>query len=247
LEVSVKFRDLLQKAKEAAGDTVYGKRIDLVMSELEPKEKIIAKHEEMEKAYKEARANAPSAIGVEGTDLSKAPEYFLKNAKTGGEPNLKTSFKVGWEKNAIIFQITCKDPDVKKLAPASDVYSGEFIAITIQTQLHTHYMLEINPDGLIMEGNPARGWESAAEAKPERGEDFWRLTVRIPVVGQDEFDADPNNRVAGFKPTAKAPWYINIGRFIQKSTDGKDEIQLFSVSKKGAWHTPEYFGKLEIK
>ncbi len=248
LELALKLRELLKEAKVAAGESVYGKRIDLILSEMISEEELIAKDKAEKKLVAEARANAPVAVGVEGSDLSKAPEYFLKNnSKVGEEPQLKTSFKAGWDKNALILEITCKEPEVKNLAPAVDVYSGEFIAITIETQLHRHYILEINPDGLILDGDPTRGWKSLAEAKPERGEDFWRLTVRIPVVGKEEALADPKHRVAGEKPTPESPWYINIGREIQKKDDRKHEIQLFSPSQKTGWHDPVYFGKLEIK
>ncbi|HPN84554.1 MAG TPA: DUF4838 domain-containing protein [Victivallales bacterium] len=249
LEVALKFRELLKDAKKAAGDSVYGKRVDLVLSAMVPEEDLIAKEKAEKKLIAEARANAPTAVGVEGSDLSKAQEYFLKKANTGEDPQLKTSFKVGWDnhKNALILEITCREPKVKNLAPASDVYSGEYVAVTIQTQRHSHYIMEINPDGLIMEGNPVRGWKSLAKAEPERGEDFWRLRVTIPVVGAEEADADPNHHVAGAKPTPENPWYINIGRQIQKTEGRSDEIQLFSLSPKTGWHDPVYFGKLEIK
>nr|HPN84808.1 hypothetical protein [Victivallales bacterium] len=247
LEVAVKLRDLLKEAKNAAGESVYGKRIDLIISEMISKEELIAKYDAARKLIESARAKAPIAIGVEGSDLSKAPEYFLKKAKTGEEPQLKTSFKAGWDNNALILEITCKEPDVKNISPASDIYSGEYVAITIQTQRHSHYILEINPDGLISEGDPAKGWKSLAKAEPQRGEDFWRLKVTIPVVGTEEAEADPNHRVAGAKPTPESPWYINIGRQIQKAKERDQEIQLFSLSPQKAWHDPVYFGKLEIK
>jgi hypothetical protein len=246
LEVSVKFRDMLQNAKAAAGDTVYGKRIDKIISELQTKEKIIAEYGEREKAFKEIRAKAPSAFGIGGADLAKAQEYVLKNSITGVEAEAKTSFKVGWDKDAVIFDITCKEPEMNKLSSSINVYSGEYVAITIQTQRHSHYILEISPDGLIVEGNPGKNWKSLAQVKPERGADFWRLTVRIPVVGEAEAEADPNHRMSGEKPVADAPWFINVGRK-RSIAAGKDEIQLFSVSPKKAWHATEYFGKLEIK
>jgi len=247
LEIALKLRDLLKEAKDIAGDSVYGKRIDTILSSMISKEELIARDKAEKKLIEEARAKAPTAVGVEGSDLSKATEYFLKNSKTGEEPQLKTSFKAGWENNALILEIICKEPNVKNLAPAADVYSGEFVAITIQTQFHKHYILEINPDGLIVEGDPKKGWKSLAEARPERGEDFWRLTLRIPVVGGNEAAADPKHRVAGEKPTPESPWYINVGRQIQKKDDRKQEIQLFSLSPKLGWHDPIYFGKLEIK
>jgi len=247
LDTALKLRDLLDAAKASAGDTIYGRRVQMIINDLQPREDVMAKYQKDVSKLSDASENLPSAIGVEGSDLSKATEYFLKKAKTGEEPELKTSFKVGWENNALILEITCKEPKVKDLISATDIYGGEFVAITIQTQFHKHYILEINPDGLILEGDPKMGWKSLAEVKPERGEDFWRLTVRIPVVGANEAASDPNHRVAGEKPSSANPWFINIGRQVQKSKEREGEIQLFSPSTKKGWHNPAYFGKLEIK
>ncbi|MCA1810237.1 MAG: DUF4838 domain-containing protein, partial [Lentisphaerae bacterium] len=83
LEAALQYRDLLDAARTAAGDTVYGERIQLIMDELKPREKLVADYEARQKAIAEFRDNARLAIGVEGADLSKAEVYELKDIKTG--------------------------------------------------------------------------------------------------------------------------------------------------------------------
>ena len=229
--------------------TIYGKRIQVLIDELQPRAELIAEHEKKEKMLNEIRAKAPSAVAVEGSDLSKAQEYVLKVRGTNAESaDAKTSFRVGWDNNVLIFDILCKDKNVKNLPVSGDVFSGDFVAITLQTQQHSYYILEINPDGVIVDGDPAKTWKSLAEVKPEKGEDYWRLIVKIPVVGADEAASDPLHRVAGSKPLPDSPWFFNVGRKrLGNGTDVKDEVQLFSMSERIAWHSTEYFGRLEIK
>lgn len=92
--------------------------------------------------------------------------------------------------------------------------------------LHSYYHLEINPDGAIAEGNPGPNWKSLAEVKTERGAESWQVSVRLPVVGEDEAQPDPRHRIACVKSTADAPWWFNVGR--QRALDlKKPELQAF--------------------
>ncbi|HPN84807.1 MAG TPA: DUF4838 domain-containing protein, partial [Victivallales bacterium] len=92
-------RELLQKAKAAAGDGIYGKRVAKFISELKTKEQVIAEEEEQKKILAERKAKARQLDGVEGSDLSKAQEYSLVSTKTGEVVEFPTSFKLGWDKN----------------------------------------------------------------------------------------------------------------------------------------------------
>jgi hypothetical protein len=134
---------------------------------------------------------------------------------------------------------------MKRLRASRDVYSGDNVVISLATPLHSYYHLEINPDGLLAEGNPNPNWKSLAEIKTERNSDSWRVQLRIPVVGPAEAEADPRHRVAGSKPTAQEPWFFNVGR--QRVLDLlKPELQAFSPTGAG-WHVPEKFAKLQIE
>lgn len=245
LAVSLRFRDLLEKARKAAGDTIHGKRIDAIISELMPREKVVAMYREREEALAQARARAPIAIGANSADLGKASEYTLKDNQNGAPPAVKTTFRAGWDRDAILFDIVCHEPEMAKLKASDDVSNGDYVAISIETPLHSYYHIEISPDGKLAEGNPGPNWKSLAEIKTERGADSWRVRVRIPVVGETEANSDPRHRVAGVKPTEQAPWHVNVGR--NRVLDfKKPELQAFSPTK-GSWHQPEKFGKLVIK
>lgn len=127
---------------------------------------------------------------------------------------------------------------------ADDVYNGDYVALSLATPLHSYYHIEINPDGAVLDGNPNRGWKSLAEVSTERGADFWRVRLRIPVSDTKDFESDPLHRVAGEKPTAENPWYFNVARV---RLAGKErEVQAFSPTG-GAWHVPLKFGRLEIR
>ncbi len=246
LATNLRFRDLLDHARQIAGDTIYGKRIQLMISELQPKDELIAMKRQKEEALVQARAKSPAAVAFNGADLSTATAYALKDNATLAQPVVGTTFRVGWENNAILFDIVCQEPEMKKLNTSNDVFSGDNVIILLETPLHSpYYYLEINPDGAVSQGNPGRNWESLAEVKTERGSDSWRVRVRIPVVGEVEANSDPRHRVAGAKPTAQAPWHFNVGR--QRALDfKKPELQAFSPTRAG-WHVPEKFGKLEIR
>lgn len=245
LSTALKFRDLLDKAKAAAGDTIYGQRVEAVISELQPRPELIAKYKAIDTELALLRAKAPLAVGIESADLSKATTYKLKANRGGKEAVPETTCKLGWDKNTLLIDIHCREPDMKRLVVAADVLSGDYVAISLETPNHTYYHMEINPDGQLAEGNPSGNWKSLAQVKTEKGADFWRVQLRIPVVGNAEASADPRHRIAGAKPTREAPWFFNVGRLRSAGLESPEQ-QAFSPTG-GSWHIPAKFGKLEIK
>jgi len=245
LSTALKFRDLLDKAKAAAGDTIYGQRVEAVISELQPRPELIAKYKAIDSELAQLRAKAPLAVGIESADLSKATTYKLKANRGGKEAVPETTCKLGWDKNTLLIDIHCREPDMKRLVVAADVLSGDYVAISLETPNHTYYHVEINPDGQLAEGNPSGNWKSLAQVKTEKGADFWRVQLRIPVVGNAEASADPRHRIAGAKPTREAPWFFNVGRLRSAGLESPEQ-QAFSPTG-GSWHIPAKFGKLEIK
>jgi hypothetical protein len=213
--------------------------VQAIIDELQPREELIAKKQRVETELAEARAQAP--IARPGT------EYRLKdNSATNQPATVPTTFRVAWEADALVLDITCHEPHMAKLNSADDVFNGDYVAISIETQLHSYYHIEINPLGKLVEGTPAGGdWKSLAEVKTERSNDAWHVRVKLPIVGANEAASDPKHRIAGDKPTAESPWYFNIGR--QRVGDWpKKELQSFSPTKAG-WHVPSKFGKLIVE
>lgn len=245
LAVSLRFRELLETARQTAADSIYEQRIQAILAELQPQAQVIENYRKKKEALAQARAKAPVAMGVEGPDLNKAVAYSLKDNLTGEQPGAPASFRVGWDKNTVVFDIVCHEPDMKKLSVSRDVHNGDNVVISLETPLHSYYHLEVNPAGDIAEGNPGPNWKSLAEVKTERGSDSWRVRLRIPVVDEAETDSDPRHRIAGQKPTAQSPWHFNVGR-LRVLDFQKPEAQAFSPTRAG-WHLPEKFAKLQIE
>lgn len=246
LEAKLRVRELFEKARVKAGDTIYGERIAKIISELKPAEEVV-KEEEAKKALQAERIKtAPVVVAVAGADLSKAKEYPMVNIQTGEAPKYPATFRAGWDKNDLIIEVTCQEPDMKNLAVFDPVYEGDYVAVGIETPLHTYYLLQIAPDGKMHQGNPAPGdWTSVADVQTERGEDFWRVKLRIPSVDADEAGADPNHRVAGLRPTAENPWYIMVGK--ARVRGGAVETIGFNKLAKGGWRSLLNYGKLVVE
>ncbi len=242
LTVSLRLRDKLEQARQQAGQTIYGRRIAAIQADLKSKEQLIADDHQKRQALAAARAKAPLARAAAGDDLSAVMEYVLKDNLTNEQPAVLTKFRVGWTGAAIVFDVVCSEPQMKQLQATQNVFDGDNIVVSLETPLHSYYHLEINPNGVVADGNPGPDWQSLAEVKTERGDDFWRVRVRIPVVGADEANSDPRHRVGGAKPSADAPWYFNVGRYRVVNL-AKPELQAFSPTKQG-WHHPTKFGKL---
>mgnify|MGYP000014695509 CR=1 FL=1 len=245
LAVCLRLRERLESARDIAGDSIYGKRIEAILAELQPKAELIEKYRTKGAALARARAKAPVATGAAGPDLAKAVEHSLKDNITGGEPAARTTFRFAWHDSAIVFDILCHEPDMKDLKVSRDVHSGDHVILLLETSSHSYYYLAVNPSGAIVEGNPGPGWRSLAEVATERGHASWRVRLRIPVVRDAEAQSDPRHRLAGQKPTPQAPWYFNVGRLRVLGLQ-KPEEQAYSRTGAG-WHLPERFAKLQIE
>ncbi|MFA7160258.1 MAG: DUF4838 domain-containing protein, partial [Kiritimatiellia bacterium] len=113
---------LLAAARKAAGEGIYGKRVDLVAECLktlpERREKLASAHKGAPRAFAAGRKIAD--LKLEGK-LDEAfwkdvPVYELKELISSNAPKSKTAFQVAWADKAIVFGIRCEDSDMKNLA-----------------------------------------------------------------------------------------------------------------------------------
>jgi hypothetical protein len=249
LEDRLKLIEMLANARDTAGDSVYRQRIAMMLDEL-PKpdglRQTIARLAEMG----DPRKDAPTVAG-RPTDWTKfVRSYALVDIETGKAVGTKTRFKVRWDdEGAVVFEIKCDEPDMKNLFVTDDVWTGDSIAIQLETQGHAYYQIEVNPDGKIFDadrhGRLNQRWKSNATVETERGADFWSVVVRIPVVDAEEGAADPNHHVVGAKPGMDSPWYMNVGR-TRVRPSGKTSWS-FPHTGKPSYHVPERFAKMVIE
>ncbi|MFA7158870.1 MAG: DUF4838 domain-containing protein [Kiritimatiellia bacterium] len=257
-----KAMELLAKARKAAGDTVYSRRIDVIIGDTEPVK-------ELREKLAVGRKGAPQAVAAErkNSELKldgkldepfwkDVPVYELKDLSTGKPPAHKTFFQVAWSDTAIVFGIRCEEDDIPNLNIAtrknedSNLWSGDAIEVHLETQTHSYYQVAINPAGAIIDADRRvrvdTMWNSEAEVAASANEKEWCVEVRFPVVDNDAGGADPLKKVEGRKPTATSPWYFNIGR--QRIRKGQlEEASAFSPTFASHFHVPLKFGELVVK
>ncbi len=255
--------ELLAAAQKAAGDSVYGKRVDLLvvyMERLKPLREKLAKGREKNLPAAQALERKSGDIKLDGKLDDKfwegLPDYQLADVTTGNAPVSKTSYRVGWADNSLYFGIKCEDADMKNLYVAStenknaNVFNGDNIELLLETQVHSYYQLAFSPAGSVFDMDRQGGkfnssWSSGVEAAGYRGDGFWSLELRVPVAGENAEAVDALNGIAGGKPTESAPWHFNLCR--QRARDKETELSAFSPAGKRSFHELMKFGPLTVK
>lgn len=242
------FIALLDEARGAVGDDIYGQRVDAWISETQPLRTLLERSANLREGVRHAWLHPM-------TRHEGLAQYDLRNNETGRRPEIGTTFEVGWDRDAIIFDIRCEEPDMAGLRVVGDqdndprIWDGDTVEILLETQNHSYYQIAINPAGIVTDldrSNNQRqfGWTSHAEITTEHGNDYWRVIVRIPIVGEDS--VDHLNNVIGRVPTGLHPWYFQIGRNRERGTDR--QLSAFSATgNPNNFHGIEKFGRLSTR
>jgi hypothetical protein len=256
--------ELLEAARKAAGDTVYGQRVGLLVEYCQPM------HQLREKLAKGRNKDVKFAVASRGKPPAKldgnldkpfwkdVPENSMVDLKTGLAPanGITTTFRIAWcDDDSFYFGIRCEEPDIKGLNITSrepddaSVWEGDNIDLMIETQGHSYYQVAIGPSGAITDVDRKTRetlWKSGIQAATHIGENYWSMEVRVPAAGDLADTIDPLTGISGSKPAAENPWYFNLCRQRKR---GHDDLQL-SVSaptKSGGFHDLWNFGQLFVK
>lgn len=246
LQNQIEYRQLLEAAL-AKANGIHAERIQLILSEMKPLDQL--RQDLQAELEARQRPDARLAIGRDAGSAEEPPSYELVEIIEGGEPEIGTRFHVVWDEDALVFTITCDDPDMENLYVSKDIWGGDSVAILLETPNHSYYQIELNPDGDHFDADRKDGkiqdnWSSHLTAETERGDDFWRVKVRIPVVGESEGALDPLNFVVGPKPSAENPWHFQLGRV--RISDNQKSAWTF-MSTGSNYHNLKRFGRLEIQ
>ena len=266
--------ELLAAARKAAGDGVYGRRVDMLVDYCAPLSKRMDKLALMAKGRIgnlkfTAQARGKPPVKLDGK-LDKAfwkdlPEYSLVDLTTGQAPTngATTTFRVAWcDDEAIYFGIRCEEPDIKGLNIRTSeqdnpiVWDGDNIDLVIDTPRHSYYQIAIGPNGAFTDADRKVNnndinmlWNSGTQAAGYVGDGYWSLEVRVPVAGDDAETINPLIGLAGHKPTAESPWYFNLGR--QRMRGAVRENSASAPPKKDGtgwgFHDLWNFGQLIVK
>lgn len=250
--------ELLASARKAAGDGVYGKRVDLIQAYVEPMKKLREK-------LAEGRANVPKFTIPERdpTDLvldgkldeafwKDAPVYAFKDIVTGQAPSNAASARMVWADRALVVGVRCEEADMAHVTAYTlrnddpNLWNEDNIELLLETPANSYYQIAVNSAGYIMDMDRKKRnilWNSEAEVAAARDEKGWTLEMKVPAVDLIEGGVDANRRVAGTKPTALAPWYFNLyrHRVCGKAVEGS-----VLVPTGGKLHEPMKFGELVV-
>ena len=253
---------LLADARKAAGDGIYGKRVDLVAECLktlpERREKLAVGRKGAPQAFAAERKTAELKLdGKLGETFWKdVPVYELKELSSSNAPKSKTTFQVAWGDKAIVFGICCEEADMKNLNAWIDkdenpsLFDDDNIELLLETQTHAYYQLAINANGKIMDldrKDDGRNslWSSQAEIAVFKGPDFWSLEVKIPTADLVEGGINALKKVEGTKPTETAPWFFNVCR--NRPRGKESELSAFSPTGHQRFNDQTKFGELFVK
>ncbi len=256
-----KLSDLLSSAQKAAGDTIYGKRINLIAEYTKP---LKQKRDQLAKGRDDApKARAYPRYGVTPKMDGKLDDpfwqgmavYGLSDLITGKKVKNPTTFRIALANNSVYFGIECMDSDMKGINIGAkdnedmNLWNGDAIEILLETQTHCYYQIAIGPSGAIVDADRKERidtrWSSQAKVAVSRGDKSWTLEVEIPVAGDTQEEVDALNGVSGRLPSGAHPWYFNVCR--QRIRENDREFSAFSPTGKTAFHDVMKFGQIYVR
>lgn len=253
--------ELVAAARAAAGDTLYGQRVDLLVDYTRPlqqlRNRLVKGRQDVPEARALERNRADLTLDGKLDDRfwDGLPAYALSELETGRPPAFGTSFRAGWAGGALYIGIRCDERDTTELtigsrtAEDANIWNGDTVELLIETQAHSYYQIAINPAGAMVDADRKAGietlWSSQAQAAAHVGEGFWSLEVRLPVAGDDAETLDLRNGIAGRRPSETYPWFINVCR--QRVRANGNELSAFSPTGQKHFHDLLKFGKLYVR
>ncbi len=264
----VRFAELVYDAREVAGDTVYGERVQRVIDDLLPLEALREEHETSEDRgdVREFWTLMPADKrdwGEAGAVIDgRLDEPFwtvypgggsLLDSQTGAQPAHRTTFMMRWYQNHLYVGIRCEVDSGSEPVIGSNrngdpaILEGDSVTLLLETQNVSYYEITINPAGAIFDADHSEDgvgdlWVAQAEVATHIGEDYWSAELRIPVT--DHHD-DPLHQIVGREPSRTYPWYFNIVRHHARH-DGT-EVHLWEQTGERDIHDPLTFGRIYLR
>lgn len=237
-----KYFEILERAKAKAGNSIYGKRIDFIINEMQPVKTIFKSLNRTDMFVRARVLKVPEKIDG---DLNKDywtkyhPREFIwmKDIFTAADPkDNKTFVRLRWHKGALIIGVTCMENRIDNLtagtlADSSNdnaIFNDDNIEIYLETPEGYFVKIAVNPNGAIFCKATTPDVAAVATA--------WRPDAFGVKKLSDRWTAEFKISGIGKMPTKAIPWGINICR--QRKAGNARE--LFAVSPTdGPFSRPE--------
>lgn len=187
---------------------------------------------------------------------AELPENPLVDVRSGEPARTPSWFKIFWDggerEGHLVVGVRCEEPDMENLRVMTTesgdwrIFNDDNLDVMLGTQSHSYYQIAVNAAGATVDmartlGHHELGWSSLAQVAAHQGQDYWSIEMRIPVTGE-QTPGDPMHELAGWRPSAEAPWHIQIGR--QRLRGPDREWSAWSPTG-GNFHDIMRFGRLE--
>jgi hypothetical protein len=255
---------LLAVAHQAAGNTTYGQRIDLVAKYVRPLHDLRQRLAMDRKDIPRTRIFDANAADITLDGRLDEPcwtngaygwwtyAHGLSELETGRTPFSATSFRLLWADKSLWIGMRCSDRAMQELnvtTTACDdatLLKGDAVIILLETQGHSYYEIAVNPAGALFDVDLKSGtntqWSSGAQVAVNKGETFWSVEMRLPAGDVFDGGADISTCMEGRRPSKLYPWYFNVCR--QRVRPQETERLAFSPTGESTFHVPLMFGEL---
>jgi hypothetical protein len=250
----------VQAAKAKAGDSIYGRRVQLLVDFMQPlltrRDQLAAGRQASPKVRAYHHERGPTLDGKLDEPFWKGfPRHSLAELETGAQPTHATQFQVAWANDSLYFAIVCTDVDVDQMNPGptqnedNNIFLGDNIELLLETQTHAYYQIVVSPSGAVIDLDRKGGintlWSSQAQVATSRKGNQWVVEIRLPVAGDSQEALDANNGISGRQPSETYPWFFNIGRQRVRATD--TELSAYSPTGKRSFHETNRFSELFVR
>lgn len=254
---------LLDAAVAAAPEgSPYAERIALVVDYMqgltEWRDQLERGRENVPLTHAPTRRGAPLTVDgrLDEAVWQDLPEHPLVDVRSGEPARTPSWFKIYWDgddrEGHLVVGIYCAEPDMENLRTTTSesgdwrLFNDDNVEVLIETQAHSYYQIAANAAGAVTDmartlGHRNLDWTALAEAAAHQGEDYWSVELRIPVTGESTA-SDPNHEVVGWRPSADAPWHIQVGR---QRLRGEDREWTTWSPTGSTFHDIMRFGRLE--
>ncbi len=234
-----RYFDILQRAKEKAGDTVYGKRIDGIRKEMDSLSLLF---EKLKRKGSNLQIKVSKDKPLIDGDLDKPfwreqdPNRYgfhvLSDMMTSEKPeHVETRVSFRWldDNSALIVGIECMEPKMDRLREtcttpdSTSIFADDMVEIRLETASGIRPLIGVNSAGVVFDECATErledlpGFYKVSKVAVKKYPDRWTVEVQI--------DAKP---ISGERPTKFYPWGVNINR--QRMAGNETEHYMLSPS-----------------
>lgn len=235
----VKYFDILDRAKQKAGDTIYGKRVDYIADEMKPLKKL---HDKLMRNGPYIRCfpprNKSNDVAIDG-DLNEpfwkdlpGNAHWLTDMVTGSRPlHLETMAAFRWlpDNSALVVTVSCYEPKMDKIRAkcanrdSKEILKDDFVEIRLETPAGFKPRVVVNPNGVVLDECVTDNiadlphFYTVKDVAVKKYTDRWVVEARIPA-----------KELHAGKPTKYYPWGVNV--FRQRLAGNEPEYYMLSPS-----------------